>query len=334
MKAVAPSSCPPTNPEEGSRGSLGEGPLIAVVGVTASGKSRLALEIAERFGGEILNADAMQVFRYLDIGTAKPSADDQARIPHHLIDLIDPDESYSAARYLADGSRAIAGIRSRGHVPIMCGGTGLYFKALLRGIAPVPAVPAAVRGAVREMAQREGLAACYAELVRVDPHAAQRIHAHDNSRILRALEVFRATGRPLTEFQQQVPFGKPPANLLCVGMQWQREELRARITGRVEAMLAAGWIGEVERIRGMGYPLTLKPLQAIGYREIGELLAGRLPRAELAPLIATKTRQYAKRQGTWFRNQQGPGGDEVLWCPPGEEATIIRRVGRYLDGQA
>jgi tRNA dimethylallyltransferase len=297
-----------------------------VVGPTASGKSALALAIAERVGGEILCTDSMQVYRHLDIGTGKPGPAERARIPHHLIDVADPDEAFSAGRYVEQAQAVLAELARRGRVPILCGGTGLYFKALLRGLAPVPPVPAAVRREVGARAAREGLAASHAELRRVDPESAARIHAHDLVRILRALEVYHATGRPLSRFQRDAPFRPSPEYVLSLGIAWERRALRARIAERVRAMLAAGWVEEVRRVLEMGYSPRSKPLQAIGYREIREYLDGEREAASLAPAITLRTQQYAKRQVTWFRRHPG-----IVWAAPGDEGALIERALRFVE---
>jgi tRNA dimethylallyltransferase len=307
-------------------GRTGSPPLIAVVGPTASGKSGLALELAERFGGEIISTDSLQVYRYLDIGTAKPSREDRARVPHHLIDLIDPDQTFSAAAYVEAARTVLADLARRGRVAILCGGTGLYFRALLRGIAEIPSVPPELRRDVQARVERIGPVAAHAELTKSDPAAGARIHPHDKQRILRALEVFQATGRPLSAYVAASPFGGAPGHLLSVGLAWERDALRERIRKRVRTMLDAGWIAEVRGILARGFPARLKPLQSIGYREIVEHVSGLRGAESLEPDIAVRTRQYAKRQWTWFR-----ADPSIVWAPPDRRDELLGRVEHFLE---
>ncbi|MBI4081244.1 MAG: tRNA (adenosine(37)-N6)-dimethylallyltransferase MiaA [Candidatus Lambdaproteobacteria bacterium] len=304
---------------------LGAGPLLAVVGATASGKSALALTLAEGLGGEIVSLDSMQVYRHLDIGTAKPSAAERARVPHHLLDIVEPDQPFSAGAYRRAAVEALAAIRGRGRVPILCGGTGLYLQALLGGLAEIPPVPGDVCARVQALLERLGPAECHRELARRDPVAAARIHPHDPARIGRALEVHLATNRPLSAFQRQQLFAPPPPELLLLEVRWPRAELYGRIDRRVEAMLAAGWVAEVNRVLALGFSPRLKPLRAIGYREIVEYVEGRRGADTLAGTIAGRTRHYAKRQGTWFRRQPG-----IRWVEPGDARALFALAEKHL----
>jgi tRNA dimethylallyltransferase len=310
-------------------------PLVAVVGPTGSGKSGLALALAEACAGEIVNTDSLQVYRGFDIGTAKPGAAERARAPHHLLDVAAPEEAYSAGRYVEDARAAIAGIVARGHVPILCGGTGLYYRALVYGLAHVPPVPADVQAGVERRLVAGGTAAAHAALATVDPEAAAAIHPNDPVRIARALAVHEATGRPLSGYRRAQPFAAEAPRLFAVGLHWERAALYARIERRVQAMLAQGWVAEVQGLLAHGCGPALKPMQAIGYREIAQwlgdqgaaALSGPAPAAppELAERIARRTRQYAKRQLTWFRKHP-----EVHWAQPGGEADVIAAVRKYL----
>ena len=303
-------------------------PLVAVLGATASGKSALALALAEACAGEIVNTDSLQVYRHFDIGTAKPSAAERARVPHHLIDVAEPDEAFSAGRYVAAARAAIAGIAARGHVPILCGGTGLYYRALLHGLAPVPAVPAAVQRAVETRLAEQGPAALHAALARVDAAAAAAIHPNDPARSARALAVYEASGRPLSAYRAAQPFRSEPAPVLAVGIRWERAALYARIDARVHEMLARGWIEEVRGLLARGYGPSLKPMQGIGYREIVRWLGeggDAATRGALEGAIARRTRQYAKRQGTWFRAHP-----ELRWVAPGAGAEVVAEVRKFL----
>ena len=302
-----------------------DGLMIAVVGPTAGGKSELAEALAEAFGGEIISTDSLQVFRHLDIGTAKPAPSRRARIAHHLIDVAEPDESYSAGRYVADAQAALAGIRAAGRLPLLCGGTGLYYRALVQGLMEVPPVCASARAKVEAMVREEGVEACHRELERVDPATAGRLHPHDRARITRALEIYFSTGRPISEFQRRQPFRSVPSSLLAVGIQWERAALYARINRRVPEMLEQGWVEEVRRILAMGFSPGLKPLQSIGYREISALLRGEREEQGLVEDIARRTRNYAKRQVAWFRNQP-----EVHWFAPQRRDEIFRSAENFL----
>jgi tRNA dimethylallyltransferase len=301
------------------------GKIVAVIGATASGKSELALKLAETFNGEIITTDSLQVYRHLDIGTAKPDKAQQARAPHHLLDRVKPDQPYSAAAYAADGAAIIAKLQGAGRLPILCGGTGLYFRALLFGLAEVPEIPAEVRSQVMALRNTGGQAACRAELERLDPPGAVALHPNDSARTMRALEVLLATGKPLRIYQRKKPPPLRAGNVLSVGLARERVELYGRINRRVDQMLEMGWVEEVRDIFGMGYSPALKPLQSIGYREIGELLQGHRNEDGLAADISQRTRHYAKRQLTWFRKHPG-----TFWAGPEDLGKITRRVQIFL----
>ncbi len=300
---------------------------MAVVGPTGSGKSELALRLAEACGGEIVNTDSLQVYRGLDIGTAKPDAAERARVPHHLLDVADPDQPFSAGDFVREARRVLADLAARGRAAILCGGTGLYFRALLQGISDIPAVPPAVRAEVAARLKRLGAPALHAELGRADPDAAARIHPHDAQRIARALEVHAATGRPLSAFQAAQPFGRPVPQVLSVGCFWERAELYRRLDARVERMLERGLIAEVQGLLARGYAAELKPLRSIGYLEVVAHVQGRLPLAAVAPAIQLRTRHYAKRQVTWFKRHP-----DIFWAAPGDFDAVERRVKEWLEG--
>lgn len=273
--------------------------VIAVVGPTASGKTALALEIAEQMGGEIVNADSRQVYRHMDIGTAKPSADELARVPHHLIDIRDPDEPFGLAEFLDVAGHAIRDITSRGRLPLIAGGTGQYVRALLEGWQ-APAVPPdpAFRQALEERAASGEGEALYVELAAADPEAAASIDRRNTRRVIRALEVIRATGRP---FSQQRGRSQPPYRVLQIGVAWSRQDLYARIDRRVDEMFAAGLVDEVRALRSMGYACHLPALDSIGYAEVCDYLAGARTLAEAAAHAKTATHRLARTQANWFR---------------------------------
>ena len=299
--------------------------IVAVLGPTASGKSELALELAEAFNGEIITTDSLQVYRYLDIGTAKPGRAQRSRAPHHLLDQVDPDQHYSAATYATDSAAIVARLHAAGRLPILCGGTGLYFRAILFGLAEVPDIPVEVRKRVAALHAGEGQPGCRAELERLDPPGATALHPNDSARTLRALEVLLATGKPLRVYLRRKPPPLRAANVISVGLDWERAALYERINRRVVQMLEAGWVEEVRGILARGYGPALKPLQSIGYREIVALLQGRREQAGLAEDIAQRTRHYAKRQLTWFRKHPG-----IFWAAADQRGKIQEQVQKFL----
>ncbi len=276
-------------------------PLLVLVGPTAAGKSAVALAVAEAVGGEIVSADSVQVYRGVDLGSAKPTAAEQARVRHHCIDLADPTEQLDAATWAAAADAAIADARARGRVPIVCGGTGLYVRALLHGLTDLPDPPPDVRDAVRADLAARGPAALHAELAAVDPQAAARVPPTDPQRITRALEVYRATGRPLSAWQADHGFRPRRYDAHVVGLWPDRDVLRARIYARARAMLASGWPDEVRALLARGVPPDAPPLRALGYREVVAHVLGHLPAADLPDAVARGHWQYARRQLTWFR---------------------------------
>ncbi|MBM4372518.1 MAG: tRNA (adenosine(37)-N6)-dimethylallyltransferase MiaA [Deltaproteobacteria bacterium] len=289
--------------------------MLLLAGPTASGKSDLALRAAEAAGGEIVNADAQQVYRHMDIGTAKPTPEERSRVPHHLHDVADPWEWYDAGRFQGDADRAIADIAARGRLPVVVGGTGLYLRALLRGIAVVPAVPQEVRARVLGTLDREGAPALHARLREVDPAAAARLHPNDAQRVGRALEVWIATGRPLSSFQDAHRFGDERYPHAAFGVAWEAEALDRRIAARVDRMFDAGFLDEARRLLDLGCPRELRAFKALGYREAFAVLDGVLPEPEARARVRTLHRRYAKRQRTWFRREA------LTWVPgdrPGE----------------
>nr|WP_255699357.1 tRNA (adenosine(37)-N6)-dimethylallyltransferase MiaA [Luteimonas sp. Y-2-2-4F] len=307
---------------------------MAILGPTASGKTALALELAQAHGGEIVSVDSALVYRGLDIGAAKPDAAERARVPHHMLDLRDPWQTYSAAEFAADARAAIGGILARGRLPVLAGGTGLYFRALLDGLADMPPADPALRAALAAQAAERGWAALHAELARVDPEAAARIHATDAQRIQRALEVHRLSGRPITAWQRERPEGAGlPLRVTRLAVApASRAELHARIARRFEAMLAAGFLDEVRALRALPplrdhpAPLDLPALRAVGYRQAWEHLDGLTDAAAFAERAVAATRQLAKRQLTWLRGQPG-----LQWFDPATDAAALRdAVARAL----
>jgi tRNA dimethylallyltransferase len=276
------------------------------MGPTASGKSRLALELATRWPVEIVSVDSAQVYRGMDVGTAKPGARERRAVPHHLIDILDPTEAYSAARFRADAIRIVDAIAARGRVPLLVGGTMLYFKALREGLAELPGADSAMRAAIDAEARRRGWPALHAELARVDPQTAARLKPSDAQRIQRALEVFRVTGAPMSQ-QLGVREAAPPFHFVPVALlPSDRGALHHRIAERFDAMLAGGLVEELEALRGrFALHAGMPSMRCVGYRQSWRYLEGEYSRDELRDRGIFATRQLAKRQLTWLRAWAG-----------------------------
>ncbi len=300
--------------------------LIAVVGPTASGKSALALDLARSRNGEIVSCDSLQVFRGLDIGSAKPTAAERDLVPHHLIDVADPDADFSAAEYARQARTVIRAIAARGRVPMVVGGTGLYLRALLTGLFSGPARDEAFRGRVEAMAARFGRVRIHRWLWRVDPDAAARIEPNDLVRSVRALEVYAATRRPISQHHVAPADPLEGFAVRVFGLDLERGLLRRRIEARADAMLCAGLLDEVRGLLGR-YPAELRPFRAIGYRQAVAVVRGELDLATARRDMVTATMQYAKRQRTWFRHQA-----DVEWF---ETAAAAREgIEAWLEARA
>jgi tRNA dimethylallyltransferase len=285
--------------------------LLCIVGPTASGKSALALRLASELGGEILSADSMQIYRGFDIGTGKPSLEEREQVPHHLIDVAEPLDTWDAARWADEALRLIGEIRARGRVPIVCGGTFLWVRALVYGLADAPRADEALRQRHRAWAEQEGRAALHARLAQVDPATAKRLAPNDFVRVSRALEVFELTGRPMSEVQAAHGFRAPRFAARLVGVARERDEQDALIATRVRGMLAAGWVREVESLIAAGYGDS-RVMGSVGYRQVFEAVSGNATsdQAALADAIVRATRVFARRQRTWLRDQP------VEWLAP------------------
>jgi len=282
--------------------------LLCVVGPTASGKSELALRLAESLGGEILSADSMQIYRGFDIGTGKPSPLERAQVPHHLVDVAEPLDAWDAARWADEASRLIAEIRARGRVPIVCGGTFLWVRALVYGLADAPRGDEELRARHRDWAERAGRAALHQKLAELDPVSAARLAPNDFVRVSRALEVFELTGKPLSEVQAAHGFREPRFQARLIGVARERAEHDALIAKRVRAMLEAGWAEEVKGLVERGFA-EARVMQSVGYRQVFQAVsAGLGPDADE---IVRATRVFARRQRTWLRDQP------VTWLPAG-----------------
>jgi len=275
-------------------------PILVITGQTASGKEALALAVAARLGGEIVSADSMKVYREMDIGTAKASAEHRAAVPHHLLDVADPGETFSTAEWRRMAEEAIAAIRARGRAAIISGGTPLYLKSLLEGMFEGPAANPEIRERLRAEAETFSTPALHERLAKVDPVAASRIHPNDLRRITRALEIWELTGTPISELQKQWGRQSPRWRPLVAAIRRDRKDLTNRIRCRVERMMAAGLIDEVRRLAARPAGLARGARQALGYAEVLDFLAGRLTEEELVPAIVAHTRQFARRQMTWL----------------------------------
>jgi len=291
------------------------------------GKTEVAIVLAEPLGADIISADAMQVYRYMDIGTAKPTEEQRARVRHHLIDVVDPDEPFSAALFKTMAGAIIRDLDQKGRLVFVVGGTGLYIKALTRGLFAGQEQDEVVRKKLKKEAKTLGLAVLYQRLQKVDPAAAARIHPNDTYRIIRALEVYQATGQPISHYQKAHGFGDCPYRTLKIGLTLDRNILYDRINRRVDLMLASGLLEEVKWLLDQGYPSTLKSMQSIGYRHMADYLEHRIAWDEAVRLFKRDTRRYAKRQLTWFK-----ADPEILWMGLGQLDDMRREIDSFLTG--
>ena len=298
--------------------------LVVVVGPTGAGKSRLAIELARATGGEVVSCDSQQVYVGMDIGTGKVSGDERARVPHHLLDVVKPDQEMTMARFMDLADAAIAEVAARGKPVIVCGGTGLYVRGLLLGLFEGPPADAELRKAISAMGQ----AAIREELERVDPKAAEKIDRNDEKRMVRALEVYRLTGEPMSAHQARHDHKTMPRryDAKLVGLAPEREQLYRQIDTRVDEMIAAGFEAEVAALRAAGYAPPMRSQQAIGYEELHQVAEGGLERGRAIELIKRNSRHYARRQLSWYRPDQ-----TITWYPS-PAAVDLAELERYLAG--
>lgn len=304
-------------------------PVVVVTGPTASGKTPLAIELARRFDGEIVNADSMQVYRYMDIGTAKPTAEQRAAAPHHLLDIVTPDRPYSAGRYVNDARAAAAAIHARGHLVLLTGGTGLYIRAFLEGLVEMGDADPELREAL-EREHEEAVAAgeprrLHERLARVDPEAAAAIHPNDLKRTIRALELIEQGGAPASTLREAHGFGDRPFRTLHLALDPGREALARRIDARCRGMIEGGLLQEVRGLVERGYGFDLRPMQAIGYRHMQGVVEGRTTLAMALEELRRDTRRFARRQRTWLRKVP-----EARWRDPAEPDRIEAEVEAFL----
>jgi tRNA dimethylallyltransferase len=292
--------------------SSAAGPRLGfIVGPTGVGKSELALALAERLGAEIVNADSRQLYRAMDIGTAKPTPAQRARVPHHLVDVADPQESIDVARFKLMAEAAIREIAGRGRAILVVGGSGLYLRALRQGLFDGPAAAPALRRELIDLARRDGVDRLHRALREIDPPTARRLHPNDLARVVRALEVYRLTGVPLSAHQAAHRFPHRPAPSLTLGLTLEREQLYRSLERRLDAMMEAGLVGEVSALVARGLARSHALLRTIGYKEIAAALAGEMSLAQALAEAKRATRRLAKRQMTWFR-----ADPEIIWLAP------------------
>ena len=303
--------------------------LVVICGPTAVGKTGAGIAVARALNGEVISADSMQVYRGMDIGTAKPTAAEQAAVPHHLIDVADPDEPFDAARFTRLARPLAFSLAAAGRVPVVVGGTGLYVKALLGGLFRAAPVEPEVRRRLAAEAEAAGVPALHARLREVDPETAARLHPNDRVRILRALEVHAVAGRPLSALQREHRFRDAPFAALKIGLTLERGALYERIDRRVDAMVAAGLEDEVRGLLARGYGPGLKSMQSIGYGHMAACIAGRVDRDECLRTFKRDTRRFAKRQMTWFRADPG-----IVWLEADRVDEILRRAAEFLAVRA
>jgi tRNA dimethylallyltransferase len=299
--------------------------IIIICGPTGIGKTAVAIDLAQHFNGQIIGADSMQIYKYMDIGTAKPTAEEQNRVVHHMIDIVEPDETFDAARYASLARAKIFALSQQSMTPFVVGGTGLYIKALLYGLFNAAVSDPDVRRRLKEEGAVHGSEYLHARLGRLDPETARRLHAHDTYRILRALEVVETTGKPISRHHREHGFLEQPFRSLKIGLNMDRAILYEGINARVDAMISAGFVDEVRNLLARGYPVDLKSLQSIGYRHMIDYIEGRLSWEECTRTLKRDHRRYAKRQLTWF------GADpEIIWKEPGQASQIKNLINNFL----
>jgi len=299
--------------------------VVVITGPTASGKTELALGLAEYFDAEIVNADSMQVYRGMDIGTAKPTLEQRRKIPHHVIDVVNPDEEFNAAIYRRLALSAIQDIWSRGKISFVVGGTGLYIRALLGGLFYVPPKDPELRNRLKEEAKEYGLAHLYKKLLKCDPEYAKLVHPNDRVRIIRALEIYLLTGKRVSELMKKHGFRDNSLSSLRIFLHVPRKELYERIDKRCIRMIESGLIEETRRLLMQGYSPDLKPMQSIGYRHMVKYIQGEWSLEEALKKMQRDTRRYAKRQITWFKKEPN-----MLWISPEDIERIKKEISRFL----
>ena len=299
--------------------------MVVITGPTASGKSSLAIEMAQYFGGEIVNADSMQVYRFMDVGTAKPSILERRGTPHHLIDVVDPDEDFNAAMYRSLANPAIREIKARQKICFVVGGTGLYIKTLLGGLLKCPPIDSELREELYRECEEHGSIFLHERLKMLDPESARRIHPHDRIRIVRALEIINITNQTLSSLMQKHGFRDRDFETLKICLQIDREQLYRRINERTLAMVEAGLVEETEDLLQKGYSPELKSMKSVGYRHVVRFIQGIRDMDETVRQLQADTRRYAKRQLTWFK-----ADPEMIWVDPKDRDIIMKIIKRFI----
>ena len=287
--------------------------ILAVIGPTASGKSSIGLSLAEHVGGEIVSADSMQIYRQMDIGTAKPSLADRRQVRHHLIDILNPDQPYNAGQFSSDADQAIAEIGQQSQVPIIVGGTHLYLKTLIHGLIAAPEVKPELQKELYVRLENEGVGALHRQLSQLDPEAAKKLHPNDSSRVTRALAVYLSTGRSIIDWQESHQFQELRYQPYYLAIRWEREQLYQRINQRVELMVEQGLVSETQALLDQGYSPELPALSSIGYKQAVSRIAGDIDQDQMIQQIQQASRRYAKKQLTWVRSIS-----PVHWLEPGQ----------------
>lgn len=308
-------------------------PVVVIVGPTAVGKSRIAVEVAKAFETEVLTADSRQVYRGMDVGTDKPASEERQAVPHRLIDLVDPDESFNAGLYRRQAIDEIERLYRDCRLPLVVGGTGLYVRTLLKGLCDAPQADPIMRKALRQEAEDQGYDRLYARLVDVDPVIAARLHPRDESKVIRALEVYQLSGRRMSEFQQEHGFAERPFATLMIGLNRDRDVLYRRIEGRIDWQLAHGLIEETKQLLAQGYRRDSAAMKGLGYRQVAEHLAGEYDAAEMVRRFKRDTRHFSKRQMTWFRKEPGIQWLMIEEPEPVQHTTtrVIEQIDRFLN---
>ncbi len=299
--------------------------IITICGPTGIGKTGFGIALANEFNGEIIGADSMQIYKHMDVGTAKPDAKERAQAVHHLVDFLDPKEDFDAGKFATMADQAIEDIMSRGMLPIVAGGTGLYIRALIHGLFRAKPICEETLERLNNELESKGSEILHERLTACDPGAAEKIHPNDGFRIVRALEVFETTGTPISLRQKDHDFKEERYQSLTFGLNMNRERLYDRINRRVDIMLDQGLLNEVNELVEKGYALDLKPMQSIGYRHMGMFLKGEVDFPEAVRLLKRDTRRYAKRQFTWFKKEPG-----IIWIEPSEINRAIDMVKDFL----
>lgn len=300
-------------------------PLVVLLGPTAVGKSRIAIQVAKHFDTDVLAGDSRQVYRGMDIGTDKPTVEERQGVPHRLIDLADPGETFNAGWYRRVALVEIERLYGAGRLPLVVGGTGLYIRTLVKGLCPAPQADPHVRADLKKLRDGRGRDGLYAELMRIDPETAVRLHPNDESKVMRALEVYRLSGRPLSTVQAEHGFHETPFSTLLIGLERRKETLHRRIEERIDWQLTHGMVEETQSLLGQGYGRELGSMKGLGYRQVAAYLASECDYAEMVRRFKRDTRRFAKRQMTWFRGEAG-----VAWLSIEDNESYERTAERVI----